>query len=174
STKWCLPSRQTLKVNCDGAVSENNNDRGACMVVRDMQGTVLLVATRTVEHIRDPPSIEAVAILHALKVSLEKGWRKIIIESDDENVLNEINASQPSLSLYGNVIEEIKSIVSSFIFCQFSWISRVGNKVAHKLAKLASSVYTNTVGVDRIPRFLGPVATADSISLIIYSLFIKK
>ncbi|GAV89685.1 RVT_3 domain-containing protein, partial [Cephalotus follicularis] len=146
--KWCPPPRQTLKVNCDAAVSENRNDVGAGMVVRDVQGNVLLAAAMTVEHIRDPRSIEAMAILHALKVSLEKGWRKIIVESDAENVLNEINAYQPSLSLYGNVVEEIKSLVSPFIFCQFSWISKVGNKMAHELARLASSVYTNMVWIE--------------------------
>ncbi|GAV80971.1 RVT_3 domain-containing protein [Cephalotus follicularis] len=132
------------------------------MVMRDRHGTVLMDATLKTQQTRDPPTVEALAILEAMKLVLLKVWRNIVVESDAGVVLNEIRADQPSLTLYGNMIEEIKSLAKSFLSCHFSWINRVGNKVAHELAKVACSLETTCVWLDWITMFLSPVIIANS------------
>ena len=49
-----------------------------------------------------------------------------------------INANHAPRWSIDNVLEDIKSMLSSFVSCSFSWVNRFANNAVHELAKWAT------------------------------------
>ncbi|GAV71250.1 RVT_3 domain-containing protein, partial [Cephalotus follicularis] len=148
---WHPPPPHTVKLNGDGAYNESEGLGGAGVVVRNVQGLVLVAASWFYPFVTDPLSTEALAILYAMELAVREGWKRIMVQSDAEVVINEILSSSPRLSSYGNVVEKIKSFISYFVECHFTCVRRPSNQVAHELAQHACNSHCNNVWFDRIP-----------------------
>ncbi|GAV91483.1 RVT_3 domain-containing protein, partial [Cephalotus follicularis] len=107
-----------------------------------------LAAATNLRYATNHPIMEAQAILQGLKLAMEQGWRKVILESHAENVITEINIGIPPIMPNGNIIEEIKLLVEKFIYCQFSFTRRLGNQATHELVKLVNITGCNKVWFD--------------------------
>ncbi|GAV76547.1 RVT_3 domain-containing protein, partial [Cephalotus follicularis] len=108
-----------LKLNCNGAFSECDRHEGEGMVARDAQGWVTMATSINFQYIMDPPTMEALAILQAVKLASGNGWSRIVIEVYAEVVIFEIRNETLCLTSYGNIVEEIKALVISFVSCHF-------------------------------------------------------
>ncbi|GAV60595.1 RVT_3 domain-containing protein [Cephalotus follicularis] len=93
-----VPSLLSKSTVMDHCLKEREGDAG--IVVRDMQGTVVMAASTKFQQIIDPPTTEVLSIMQAMKLALGNGWRRIVVESDAEAVLTEIRAKNPCLTLY--------------------------------------------------------------------------
>jgi hypothetical protein len=65
----------------------------------------------------------------------DEGYSRVIFASDCQSVINRVNAEMMDRSSYGPVIEDVKRIARSFVFCSFKHVYRVVNVVAHNLAR---------------------------------------
>ncbi|GAV73669.1 RVT_3 domain-containing protein [Cephalotus follicularis] len=102
-SRRCPPPHRALMINCDGALFESREGR-ASMVVKDVQGTVVMAASTKFQYTNDPPTIEVLSILQAMKLASRNGWRRIVVESDAEAVVTYIRTEIPCLTLYGNIV----------------------------------------------------------------------
>ena len=85
----------------------------------------------------EPAVEEALAIRQALHMAKERGWRKVLVQSDCKGIVDKINARMADDPKTGVVIFDILKLRQDFTECSFSFIQREGNFVAHHLAKFA-------------------------------------
>lgn len=80
--RWTPPEMGWTKINADGDTAVQQGLAGTGVIVRDDQGSVLAGRLTKYESIRDPLVIETSACRDALALALEKGFLKVIIETD--------------------------------------------------------------------------------------------
>ena len=80
---------------------------------------------------------EALACCWAVQFTVDLGLHRVIFEGDSAIVINAVSAT---LSSYGFIVEDILSLVSSFLSFEFVHVPRSDNIVANALAKKAKEL----------------------------------
>jgi ribonuclease HI len=80
---------------------------------------------------------EAIAAREAIKLAGEIGVLDVEVEGDSLSVCNALKLGKAEFASYGNIIDEIHLIASSFHCISFSHVKRAGNCAAHILARQA-------------------------------------
>ena len=129
-----------IKINFEGAVFKETEEAGLGIVVRDSQGKVL---ASLVEKIRLPSSsneVEALATVQAITLAMDLNLPSFIVEGDSKVVISALRNKEESFSSFGHLISSIKH---GLVYCNcisFSHTRRLGNSVAHFLAKLVKTI----------------------------------
>ena len=71
---------------------------------------------------------------------MEVGFSNLVIEGGNSNVMRALSASAVNNSLYGHVVDDIRSYFSGWQFVGLSCVKREGNMVAHFLARFARNI----------------------------------
>ncbi|KAF5478058.1 hypothetical protein F2P56_004648, partial [Juglans regia] len=138
--RW-LPSEQgMLKLNVDGAVFASQQRAGVGVILRDDKGEVILSACKKENDINDHLEIELIAILRGLQICLPLGIPQLVIESDSLLLVDEIQNDKAPRSLHGNLVTQIKQLMQRLQKCFIQHSGRLGNSVAHGMARHAWNV----------------------------------
>ncbi|KAK5783163.1 hypothetical protein PVK06_037671 [Gossypium arboreum] len=121
----------------DIAFDRRNTRSTSGIVVRDHMGD--LKASKTVIHedIPTPLAAEALAGLDAMKLVIEMGLTKVIIEGDSKTVIQKCQMTEMAKSLLGVIIYDIQIRKSRVQEVTFKFIHRTMNIQAYNLAKAA-------------------------------------
>ncbi|XP_042965942.1 uncharacterized protein LOC122299620 [Carya illinoinensis] len=162
---WSPPPEGFLKLNVDGALFFDQKKAGIGAVLRDGRGEVILAASKMECYIEEPETIELVAILRGLQLCIQSGISKLVVESDCK-LLVEILQQEPQqdASQLGNLTSEVKRLMSLFEICLCKHVSRVGNRAAHKLARMAWNVDDLVVWGESVPEPIAHVIWVDKVS----------
>ncbi|XP_042950144.1 uncharacterized protein LOC122282259 [Carya illinoinensis] len=162
---WSPPPEGFLKLNIDGALFFDQKKAGIGAVLRDGRGEVILAASKMECYIEEPETIELVAILRGLQLCIQSGISKLVVESDCK-LLVEILQQEPQqdASQLGNLTSEVKRLMSHFEVCLCKHVSRVGNRAAHKLARMAWNVDDLVVWGESVPEPIAHVIWVDKVS----------
>lgn len=163
NVRWSPPALDTIKINVDATVNKTDDRVGLGVVARNISGDVILAASRTIWSLISVERAELEAFRWAVDLAKHHRWNKISIEGDAQII---VHALQHKLSrgfhdqvVVDNILEAAKDIHSiSFSFC-----FREANKVAHRLAKWASSCICSNVWVDGGPLWILDIVTYDLI-----------
>nr|GEU32643.1 DNA-directed RNA polymerase subunit beta, chloroplastic [Tanacetum cinerariifolium] len=79
--------------------------------------------------------IEPNAIFWAIQVTIAKGFRNVILETDS-NILDDFLHNKELLQIRGLFLH-IRRLYCSFTSCSWSFVRREGKRVAHELARMA-------------------------------------
>ena len=126
-----------MKVNFDGATFDNSNSIGLGAIIRNDMGLVMAACT---QHIPLPTAVEMVEMLaarSALCFAKDLSFNKLIVEGDLKVIIKALNSGGLSSSNFGHIFKDIKVMSSSFGNVVFSYTCRQGNRVAHRLARMA-------------------------------------
>lgn len=140
-----------MKINFDGAVFKNEGLAGLGVIIQNDKGLVMATSSQTIPL---PTSIEMVELLaarSALYLARELQFDQVIVEGDSELEIKKLNSKDYSSTSFGHVIRDIKIASSAFRNFVFSHIRRQGNKVAHRLARLACNFPTFYVWMEGVP-----------------------
>ncbi|CAI9780907.1 unnamed protein product [Fraxinus pennsylvanica] len=138
-------------MNVDGAIFEDIRKAGVGVVLRDASGEVLMTATKREDDVDEAATIEALALLQGLQLCIPFDIPKIVIETDCLLLVQELQASPDSLATAGYIIANVKQLLSRFQEVQIQHVNRMGNSVAHALAR---NVVDISVWWDHLPYFL--------------------
>lgn len=105
-----------LKLNMDGAVFSELQIAGVGVIVRDHAGKAILEASIPEASVANAKTIEAIAILRGLQICMHQGISKLINESDCLVVIEEISSHADSNTELGNVLLDIKELMSRFSY----------------------------------------------------------
>ncbi|KAL3519844.1 hypothetical protein ACH5RR_017993 [Cinchona calisaya] len=61
----------------------------------------------------------------------------VILEGDDASVIKTLREDEKELSTFGNLLDEVKSLVKRVSNLELNWVNRQSNMVEHTLAQLA-------------------------------------
>ena len=159
--KWKPPLDASLKLNFDGTTFKDIGKAGLGAVIRNSSGQVLASISEQVPLPHTSDIIEALAAAQAISFALELGFSSFILEGDSEVVIKSLKSDEATLSPFGHIQDSAKQKTETSCCISFSHIRRLGNSVAHNLAKHARHVRGFSVWMEDVPPHLLPVLEAD-------------
>ncbi|OVA10490.1 Reverse transcriptase zinc-binding domain [Macleaya cordata] len=131
---WSPPPPGWTKFNTDGAWDHISNKGGAGLVVRNHAANFLYAAASHSCFI-SAEEAEIRGIWLAVKKAWEMNYKKVLIESDVEVVIDQINAGNFAGTWSTDaLLQDIKNWKSNFENISFRFVPRCCNSVAHDLA----------------------------------------
>jgi hypothetical protein len=94
----------------------------------------------TVAYISDSALAEAMAARKGVEFERRLGLRSFTLEGNSMVIVEALKKCDVSSDVYGGVVCDIISKLSDFDLCDFSFVRRCGNSVAHEVAKLVVSI----------------------------------
>ena len=138
--RWKPPPEASLKVNFDGATIKDIGKAGPGAMIRNSSGQVLASLSEQVPLPHTSDIVEALAAAQAISFALELGFSSFILEGDSEVVIKSLKSDEATLSPFGHILNSAKQKTETSCCISFSHIRRLGNSVAHNLAKYARHV----------------------------------
>jgi hypothetical protein len=105
--------------------------------------------------------MEAVAILEGARLAQERGYLRVIIESDPLLAVNFCNSNDDNRSELRAICQEVREIRRAFSTFSISVIGCDANNAAHFYAKQASSDRRRCMSIDYNPGFLVDTLASD-------------
>ncbi|KAA3485352.1 glycine, alanine and asparagine-rich protein-like [Gossypium australe] len=134
-SSWKCPPDQFVKINFDGAYDLKDQCSASGVVVRDNEGEVLASKSKIYTNVASAFAAEALACREAVQVGFDMQQRRVIIEGDSLTVIKRCRYDSTDRSLIGSFIYDIRQKKQFFSEIRFDFIPRVGNILAHMLAK---------------------------------------
>jgi hypothetical protein len=135
--KWKRPGQEWLKVNSDGAFSADRGEGGWGVVIRDAEGGLAIAEAGRLPNALNALHAETLACLAGVKLAIDQGIGRLIIETDSLILKQVLADSSYRLATMGGLICELQYLIStSFISHVINFVPRCCNKVAHALAAL--------------------------------------
>ena len=110
--------------------------------------------------------MEALVARRAAEFTLQIGIDQVIIEGDFEVIYKDLIDLGPSLALHGHLICDVLHLASVFSLCSFNNIGRIGNNVAHNLARRAILTHDLNVWMEEVPQDILQFVQADLTGLV--------
>ena len=124
---------------------------GIGVVVRDSLGLVLASLSQNIPLPHSVVNLETQAACRALEFSLKLGFDKAILEGDSMIVMTALRDPSPSLASFGLLVQDAQWMARLFTCISFQHVGRVGNNVAHNLARHARHVTGFSVWMEDVP-----------------------
>ena len=139
SARWRLPDPNFFKINFDGAVFSELDAAGLGVVIRDSFGSVVGSLAERVPLPNSVASVEALACRRALLFAKELGISTAMVEGDAELIIRALHCREVFHPEFGLVIQDCLVLAAEFQHCKFYHVRRLGNSVAHFLARSSKS-----------------------------------
>ncbi|XP_050242145.1 uncharacterized protein LOC126691112 [Quercus robur] len=157
------PISPLYKINFDGPLFSDLDAAGLGVVIRDSCG---LVVGALVERIPIPISasiVEALTCRRTLYFAKELSICELVYEGDAEVSIRALLSKEVVHPEYGHVLQDSLVIANDFRICDFVHIKRVGDSVAHFLARRAKFGNELQVWLEAILEDIAPLVSRDSL-----------
>lgn len=137
--RWISPEEGFVKINCDGSLSIQNNLASCGGVIRDHWGAYIVGFACKLGNCSILQA-ELWAVFYGLKLGVDRGFRRIIVETDSLTARNLIVKGCPTHHPCYNMIMHIRNLAktcASIVWRHVFWES---NQVADALAIYGSSL----------------------------------
>ena len=135
SIRWKPPPPGMVKVNFDGTLFSTKSSVGLGIVVRDQAGLVLAALSQKIPLPTLVETVKVIVARRALVFAKELRFERVMVEGDSEVIVKAIREKSLLSSVLGHILEDIHVLSSSFSSISFHHIKRIGNCVAHRLAR---------------------------------------
>ena len=160
-TRWIPPNPLTYKVNFDGAIFKELGAAGLGMVIRDFEGLVIGALAERIPQPCSVATVEALACRRAVLFVKEMSIFEATVEGDAEIVISDLKDGRTSNSEFGHIIQDSLVLANELRFCVFSHVKRLGNTVAHYLARKVKSGNELQVWIESTPDDIAPLVYHD-------------
>ncbi|KAI4969081.1 hypothetical protein ZWY2020_046411 [Hordeum vulgare] len=165
SLPWPRPPEGMVALSVDGSYAISDGSAGTGMILRKPSGEVIFAAYRKLFHCNDALEAELQAIHEGVKLAAERSEATIMLQSDCVTAINAITSVSLDFSAYGNMIREIKVLLSDRVFIPVK-VSREQNRVADCLANYARCEDSTTCWLGHSPSFASDLVAKDCNSVI--------
>ena len=107
---WQPPPSTCFKINFNGATFVAKNKSSIGVVIRDSQGMVIAFLSQLIPQEFQAVEIEALVALRALEFAFELGPASVVLEGDSKVDMDALADEAISLSSYGLLIANAKSL----------------------------------------------------------------
>ena len=149
------------KVNFDMAIFGATNSSGIGVIIRDWRGQAVGALSVAVSLANSVLDMEAVASRRVVNFAAELDLHRVIFEGDSAIVINAVSQGNAVLASYGNIVEDIRCLASSFLSFDFIHVHQNGNLVADSSAKKAKNIVGCQVWSETMPEDIVPLVTFD-------------
>ena len=110
--RWKPPDSGTLKINTDASFNKDSHNGATGLVVRNQEGILLRAQSLWHDHAASANALEAEAVREGVRMAIDMGIQKVIIETDALEVVNLCNHSASSRSIIASVCLDIRELSS--------------------------------------------------------------
>jgi ribonuclease HI len=142
---WKPPPHGVVKVNCDGGFYPDNMTGSIGVVIGNSEGSFLGASSSWLPVISPALIAEGEACRHGLRLVVERGFRRLIIESDSLQFVSLWKNRKEQRSEIVAILKEMEELASTMISFECIHIRRSANEVAHLCAKHVISLSTSSV-----------------------------
>ena len=114
-------------------MAKQGGSGGGGVVLRDYHGIFVAGACHFFLATTDPEVAELLACCRGVLLAQENDVQKVVFEMDSLNAVRKINNIQKDLSMMGQVVQEIKELLTQFQEVRVVWVRRSANVVTHRL-----------------------------------------
>lgn len=132
---WRPPPRGVTKLNIDASFTEKRKIAHAGIVARNEKGQIVAGLAK-IFPATSPLMAEALSFREPLTFAGSMGMTRIIVESDSLELVQACRNKIVRGEVF-NIVKDIVFLKTQFQHSAFTWVSRVGNGVAHQVAHLA-------------------------------------
>ncbi|XP_057432151.1 uncharacterized protein LOC130724903 [Lotus japonicus] len=157
--RWRRPGPGIIKCNFD-AFFLVDGPAGMGMVARNSEGEVMAAACSYPLSIISPLLAEAVSMRWSMQLTIDLGFRRILLETDCLQLFKAWKAKEAGRSYLSSIISDCRFLVSAFDYVNLSFVRRTGNTVADFLARNAAT-YAGFVWVEEVPDAALPFIISD-------------
>nr|POE51000.1 putative ribonuclease h protein [Quercus suber] len=159
--RWIPPISPGYKVNYDGAIFKDIGAAGLGVVIRDAGGSVIGSLMERIPLPLAVASVEALACRRAVLFAKELCIFDASFEGDSEIVTNALRRGESNHPEFGLVILDALELARGFRSCNFVHVNRLGNSVAHFLARSSKSGNELQVWMESVPGDIAPLVSRD-------------
>ena len=163
AVRWMPPISPLYKINFDGALFSDIGAASLGVVIRDSCGLVMGALAERIPIPMSAATVEALACRRALYFAKEFSICELVYEGDAEVTIRALLSKEVVHPEYGHVMQDSLVLANDFRICNFVHINRVGNSIAHFLAKRAKSGNELQVWLEAIPDDIAPLITRESL-----------
>lgn len=136
---WVAPQVDYMKISVDAATFCEYNAYGLGMVARNDKGELIQAKSKCRFGIVSVHMAEALAIKEALSWIQDRGWSKVVVESDCLTAIQAIRSKVSMRSPYGHVIHSCRNMLEGLNTVSLFFVKRCANMAAHELARMSYS-----------------------------------
>ncbi|XP_075659223.1 uncharacterized protein LOC142629125 [Castanea sativa] len=155
--QWRSPDHNIYKVNFDAAIFSSSNLAGIGVISCDCDGEAIGALSMPIPLAQLVAAMEALACCGVVKFAIEIGLFQVVFEGDSVVIINALTKDTGELSSYGNILEDICTLVFVFQLVEFNHVPRNCNSVTNAFAKKVSSVLRLQVWLEDIPPDIVPL-----------------
>ncbi len=128
-------TEDTIIIHTDGSSKGNPGEAKIGVIIKDASGQILHKIQKEIGISTNNQS-EYTAVIEALRFALDKGYKKIILRSDSELIINQINnVYKISNTVLNTLYKEVKELEKRLDFIKFIHVRREFNKEADLLSR---------------------------------------
>ena len=148
-------------MNYDGAIFKEIGAAGLGVVIRDAEGNVIGALSERIPLPLAVATVEALACRRVALFALELCIFDATFEGDSLIVTLALCRGDTNHPEFGLVISDSLFLASSFRSCNFVHVKRLGNLVAHNLARMSKFSNELQVWIESIPSEIAPLVSND-------------
>ena len=159
SEVWQLPPPMVYKLNFDAAIFSRMEKSGIGTIIRNEKGEVMVGMFAMGPQVDTSEETKLFACRRSLEFAMDDGFTRLMIEGDNTNVMQAISSDVANYSFLGNVVDDIRHLMSGLQWVTISKIRRGGNKVAHVLAQHARNLEYDLYWLEDSPTSFGSLVS---------------
>jgi ribonuclease HI len=160
-THWRKPTTCSYKVNYDGAVFAETAEAGIGVIVRNAQGKPMATLSQKIRFPLSVEATEAMAVRRAIRFALELGLTEVEFEGDSQIINDALNGEKYTQADFGVIIEDTKAFARCLHKHLFLHVKRMGNSVAHALARRAQHCTCPNDRMESVPPNIEHLLSSD-------------
>jgi ribonuclease HI len=160
--RWKKPAKGVFKINVDASFHEEEMQGATGLVVRDHVGSLISAQALWYAHAASPMIMEARAIRDAVKLAMERGYHRVEMESDAQEVVKLIK--EPWIigtSEIAGIAREVKKLSDFFTSFSIAYVGGTANEAAHICTNRASAERRRCLWINYKPQFLLDILEKD-------------
>lgn len=144
SLNWEPPHLPFLKCNCDAAIFNEGKSISYGLVVRNSVGVFICAKSDILPTQCSILMAEALSVREALTWLKGYGYSHVVVETDNKVFFESLVSQEERFSYAASIVDDCRLFSRQFVSCNFSWVSRSDNVVAHTLARsILKSIFNN-------------------------------
>ncbi|GMI88064.1 hypothetical protein like AT3G09510 [Hibiscus trionum] len=159
--RWTAPTAPCVKVNVDASFNKNTKSATLGVAIRNVEGYFLGASSTVTYRVSSPFAAEAQTVIQGLRLALDLGFEQLEVEGDSRSIISKLASGSLDSSEVAALISEANGLSLNFRRCDFSFVHRSGNSVAHALSKFRQSVEVDHFWVDEVPPRIEAAAAGD-------------
>ncbi|XP_042969199.1 uncharacterized protein LOC122301911 [Carya illinoinensis] len=162
-----LPTYLNLKKKyvLDDAACVLCNQAGVGVVLRNHNGEVVVACSKVEKEVSFAEFIEAIALLRGLQLCVQWGVPKLMLKTDCLILVNALNENSECLTDFAFILQDIRRLMAAFQEVKVVHVNRLGNLVAHLLARHVWLINDICMWWDFCPSFISQAIWLDQLAI---------